>query len=160
RELEGVKSLVGTLESLAEEWKGAEKNLSDQRGNLETALGRKMRDDESPVQVADAEIGRLTTEIEKLTQTVQELQSRVTEIEKTAKRVDAVGEILSLKLRVETLGGIRQTAEWETMTQQRQALSRREQGFKLACDAVKQMAVILAQQNLDRARQPITKVYR
>jgi DNA repair exonuclease SbcCD ATPase subunit len=159
-ELKGAKNHLKTLESLAEQWQGAEETLSKQRGILETALGRKMRVDEAPLHVVDAEIDRLKSEIGKLTQTVQDLQNSVTEIEKNAKRVDAVGEIVSLQLRVDTLGEIRRTTEWGTMTQELQALSRRELGLEHASHAVKQMAVSFAQQNLDRARQPITNVYR
>jgi DNA repair exonuclease SbcCD ATPase subunit len=159
-ELQDAKDYVQTLETLGEQWQRAEGTLSGQRGNLEKELGRKLRHDESLLQVVDAEIGRLGDEIGALTQTVQKLQGSVTEIEKTAKLVDAVGDILSLKLRSETLDRIRQTSEWETMTKQLQALSRREQAFKLASQAMKQIAASLAQQNLDRARQPITKVYR
>jgi chromosome segregation ATPase len=161
KEYQDAKDHVQTLESLAEDWRRADEKLSEERGKLEEKeLGRKLRDDESPVQVVGAEIERLETEIEELTETVQELQNSINKIEKQAKWVDAMGDILSQKLRVDTLGGMRQTNEWQTMTQQLQALSRREQEFKLASQAMKQMAASLAQQNLDRARQPITKVYR
>jgi DNA repair exonuclease SbcCD ATPase subunit len=164
REVEGqLNNANGHLRILNESAQGvqdSENHLQEQHKELETVLGRQLRQDESPLEVADAEIQQLATEIGNLTEAVRQLQNRVTEIENVAKKVDEIGQILSLQERVSNLGRIRETLEWQTMVEARRALAQREQQYKLGSNAVRLLAAKVAQHNLDRARQPITEIYR
>jgi DNA repair exonuclease SbcCD ATPase subunit len=158
--LRDANSALGTLNRAVKALEEADRELVRERGELEKVLGRKVNDDEAPLQVVDAEIERLDSEIQALTQAVRTLQDTVTDIEKTAKNADQVGEILALQERVECLGQIRETAEWKAMTDAQQNLSQHEQGYRLAANQVRHLASKVAQENLDRAREPITSVYR
>jgi DNA repair exonuclease SbcCD ATPase subunit len=159
-ELDDVEKRLRRLNPFDKQLEVVEGQLSDERRKVELELGRQLGEDESPLQVIDAQLEVLNKKIDGLSRGVQDLQNAVTEIENTAKRVSDAGELISAQRRVESLGEIRQTSEWQEMIKAQQALARREQGCKLCCGAIKQVAAKLAQHNLDRARQPITRIYR
>src|SRR5205823_10728421 len=71
-----------------------------------------------------------------------------------------IGAILTAQQRVEELGRIREMAEWKKMIRAQELLSGREQILKLASQEVRKLSARLAQNNLERARQPITTIYR
>lgn len=159
KELEKANGAGENLKTRSEELDRAKEAIGQERTKLARALRRVIRDDEDPVAVADAEIGKLESEINVINQAVQQLHKRIATIETEAKKVDQIGRIIALEERVTSLGQIRKSSEWEAMIEAQRTLSRREQVFKHATHAVRRLGAQLAERNLERARRPITDMY-
>jgi DNA repair exonuclease SbcCD ATPase subunit len=154
------KELGNKLAALEQAVDQAEGRLSTCQKNLATDLGHEINNEESPAYVVKAEIETVANELEGVKKAVADLQHKVAAIEMAAKRVDQIGAILAAQQRVECLAQIRRMPEWKEMIRAQEALSGQEQAFKLASQQVRKLAATLAQHNLDRARQPITTIYR
>lgn len=148
------------LKQMSDQLARAVERQSGELSTLERTLGRPIREGEDPLAVADAEIQRLKAEIDIITKAVEEFHNRINQIESEAKKVDHVGDILRLQQRVSSLGKIRDTPDWRAMVDAQRALSQREQLLKHASVIAKRLAADVARGNLERAREPITNVYR
>jgi DNA repair exonuclease SbcCD ATPase subunit len=149
-----------TLANLQRELARATPLVLEAKTGIESVLGRQLRPDEDPGAVADAEIRTLETEIGTVSAAVQQQQQRVDEIEVVADLIDQVGRVLELGRRVEDLGDIRNAPEWAAMVKAQQSLAKSEQMFKHAEVEMKSMARRRAQDNLNRAMEPIASIYR
>jgi DNA repair exonuclease SbcCD ATPase subunit len=157
--LRNEKNLANNLANLEQEVGRAEESLCPCQRELETHLGHEIGQEESPADVARAEIEKLANELEGVKSAVAELQQKIATIETAAERVDQIGAIIAARRRVEDLGRVREMHEWKEMIRTQEALSGQELAFKLRSQEVRRLSATFAQHNLDRARSPITAIY-
>jgi DNA repair exonuclease SbcCD ATPase subunit len=158
-QLRSANQHIVILNALGRAFANSDLQYSTQLQSLETAFGRTIKADESPLQLADAEIEVLGNLISAIDQAVRKLQTTVSEIEEEARKVDSIGKVIALQQRVENLGQMRTTSEWREMINSQQKLAQREQALSICSIAIRQFAAKFAEQNLDRARQPISTIF-
>mgnify|MGYP003588556066 CR=1 FL=1 len=152
------KSLI-ELKRLREVVEWCKKRLADATETLGKSLCREIRENEDIGAVAQAEIDNLQRRIDAIINLVRQYQERINQIENEARKVDIIGQIIVSQDRINQLGAIRETPEWLILCKAQQALSLREQLWKITEEAVRIMAAELARRNLIHAREPITQIF-
>lgn len=147
------------LQALADEARRAGDAVRVKLAELEKVLGRALEPVEDPAAVAQAEIERTGGELARLSQVVEQLDSRIREIEQEGRKLDELADLIKLEARVAKLGQLRTSQPWRQMLEAQQALARREQGWKLASEALGQIAGAIARRNLERAGDTISEFY-
>jgi DNA repair exonuclease SbcCD ATPase subunit len=155
-----LKDARKKLAALADEARRAGDAVRAKLADLEKALGRALEPVEDPAAVAQAEIERTGRELAQLAEAVEQLDARILEIEQEGKKLEELAGLIGLEERVAKLEQLRTSQPWQQMLESQQALARREQGLKLASDALGKIAGAVARHNLERAGGTITEFYR